>query len=106
MIKLIFREAHIARIPERWREQYPVDRNFYDGRSADEIHELLSSVKDLTKAKADGIIGNDSWTEFECEVCGEDKPMLVTFTKHLSGKEINICPVCLSHAIHEVTQSL
>lgn len=98
-INLLTRQDVVADVAERWREQYPEGEP-----DRDEIYECLVSRKPSTVEAVEEIIGNDSWTILECDVCDERRDAVVMFDNRTTDYGTRICQDCLSKGIRELAE--
>lgn len=65
--------ASLARIAERWKEQYFVGGSWlrtFDPRGSQSVYDaLVAKGSDLTAEDADAIVGNTTWTQQMCDAC-------------------------------------
>lgn len=102
--KLIFKRDHLDRIPERWRRQY--GKGFYlNDQSKQDIQRRLDglTIGKFMAEEADEIIGNSSWSAFNCDMCGEDKDVLMHMGDEpdYEAQWLDCCRECLVKAIRK-----
>jgi hypothetical protein len=87
-------------IPERFANIY--FGGAYGENNALKAEKLLGLSKPVDGSLVDSIIGNNSWTSFDCEVCGEPKELLMFFEPHNycpdDNRGMKICEKCLGVA--------
>ena len=101
-MKIKNKNTILKSLPERYRQQYPNNKKFRDGRFSDDIYEKLIAENPLTEEKANEIIGNKSWTSNECDECMKDVFAVVVFNDEgeSEGSSYCICLECLNKAIN------
>jgi hypothetical protein len=91
-------------VPEKWKQTYcppwkgGVWQNDQSWKPTDReamYHQIIAANGDAEKI--DAIIGNDTWTSFQCIECEKRKTVGVTFDNG-DGGEITICRECLVEA--------
>ena len=105
-MEIISKRNRIRAVKTRYEAQYkdmPQEWRFSDGGSP---HEKIASLAmlDLETCDAEAvnkIIGNDSWTEFNCDECGVDRHHLITIGDGAGydSRGINVCRDCLIKAV-------
>lgn len=101
-MKRITERDLIRTVAEAWDAQYSINIKGVDSHATEEqlaISKRLHAMN-LNKVKAstvDKVIGNNSWTKVECEVCKNRVPAVVVV---YSGDEaaVDICESCLNLA--------
>jgi hypothetical protein len=85
----------IRGVPERYRDQYPDDREQAGGRNTGSTYAKLTALDLETATVKDiaNIIGNDSWTRLECSVCELDREAVVEVPREYS-QPLTVCAVC------------
>lgn len=99
-IAVISRKAICAAVPARWAEQYK--RDVYGSDKA----KITQGLKDLaphelTPERINAVIGNTSWTENRCDVCGEDCEHLLRIGDEpdYEARWQDVCSWCLEKAV-------
>ena len=98
-ISLIRRRDIIRNVPSRWGKTY--DRYvglLRSGLDPKEIQKKLDALDVATCTPDDikAIIGNDSWTINECDMCKRDRDTVVGFSEGYSS--LSVCKSCLKRA--------
>ncbi len=113
MMEVITKAQHIADIPNRWNIQYNCLRKASGEDSAVfktsrqyTTYQRLIAEKELTKEKADLIIGNDSWTELECSGCDRENLQAVAIVTEHDGHPIYLCLECIGEALRSLKHVL
>lgn len=72
----------IRTVAKRWAEQYKV-KHGPDAQRWTSIENRLFAldVETATEADIKAIIGNDSWTDVNCDVCGKDAGTVVSMER-------------------------
>jgi hypothetical protein len=87
----ITKRDKILSVADRWREQYPKEK--------EDVYKKLKSLnlETASEKEVSDIIGNDSWTNIMCDECEKD----VGAVYHLECYEqnIRICLWCLKRAV-------
>ena len=103
-LKLIFKRDHLDRIPERWRTQYGKGYYLNDHHKQD-IQRRLNDLEfgKFMAEEANEIIGNTSWSAFNCDLCGEDKDVLLRMgdDPDYEAQWLDCCQECLSKALRK-----
>lgn len=88
----------VKQLPARWRKAY--DSGTYGADKA-LILEALEAEPVLAEARANEIIGNESWTRNECDECGQDCFATVTVGQEpeYDSATASICLSCLQKAV-------
>lgn len=96
----------IRHVAESWRAQY--------GRSTDEkwaaVQERLDTLEKETASAADvhEIIGNNSWTQRECDVCCDDVEWWVRIGEEpeYESSTVHVCRRCLAQALYTLDAAI
>ena len=99
-MKAITKKLLIKIVADRWRKQYP--RGHRSGSDKNEIYRQLCKLPaNATEEDIERIVGNSSWTENECDECGEDCNLVIIVGEELTyeSSTAGICLVCLEKAI-------
>jgi hypothetical protein len=98
------KDEYVASVPNRWREQYGHGKWLSDFRKQDIQKKLDAATPN--KENYDVIIGNQSWTRFECESCSEDVEKVVFIKARASDEygETAICKKCLEKYLKVINQ--
>lgn len=102
--KLIFKRDHLDNIPDRWRRQYGSGYYLGDENKQDIQRKLDALPRGKFMAEdADLAIGNNSWTKFECDLCGNDKDVLLRMGEppDYEARWLDVCQECLSAALRK-----
>jgi hypothetical protein len=94
-MKLETRERRAAEAARRWRRQYFKDDRWvstFSGSSEDIYRALRGLGQSPDPDKVDGLIGNESWTEIECDLC--DESVETAAVMEADGRGITICQPC------------
>ena len=89
MNEITEREAIIDGV-ERYIESYKIGGSL--------VIDTLKSLdtQTCTKKQVDDIIGNTSWTDNKCNVCGKHRDVLLHFKRHYSVDDgFDICKRCI-----------
>ena len=75
-VSVLKREERMRNVAKAWNDQYYVGgvwREICNG-NAEETYNLLVLLlkEEYTREDIDTVIGNNSWTEISCNICGED----------------------------------
>lgn len=102
--KLIYKRDHLDRIPQRWRSQY--GHGYYaNDEDKQKIQRGLDALPQgkFTADEADQIIGNKSWSKFECDICGHDKDVLLRMGDEpdYEARWLDCCRECLALSIRK-----
>ena len=92
-LKPFNQRQQIIDVLRRWRAQYPQDK--------DDVGVRLAKL-DLRRCAAstvDKIIGNQSWTHFMCDCCGDYKADGVIFGERMADRPSTICGDCLRSSV-------
>jgi hypothetical protein len=98
-IRLVYRNAGWRDVPERWAKQYA----HYPAHSRhQEIARELAALppEARTPETMSAIIGNTSWTELLCDVCGVDHAVLVRIGAEpdYDMRWQDVCATCIDKA--------
>lgn len=96
------RRQLIEMVAERWKHQY---REYY-ARWADEKLAKLEAL-DLSSCSRDAvdkIIGNTTWTDNHCGVCGKDVEVVVNLGEREDSDDsgVDVCGNCLKKAVEMI----
>lgn len=109
---IITTRDRIRGVAKRWAEQYKVKRG-PDAERWTAIENRLAAldVETATAADVKAIIGNDSWTDVNCDVCGKDAGTVVSMERPPSYVDPDfppdpdvvacVCRACLVAALAE-----
>lgn len=102
-MQLRTRRLLAARAAERWQQQYAqrikLGIPLADGTSAgDVLKRLLALGTNPTPAAVNEVIGNDSWTDLECNECDRKQQSVVMFG------DIAVCESCIADALNIVQE--
>lgn len=107
-IKLISRRNHLDDIPSRWRRTYGTWTPYADDDWKQRIQNGLDElwIGKFLPEDADRIIGNTSWTDFRCDICGENKDHLARIGEDpdYEARYVDLCRGCLTRALHVLPQ--
>ena len=92
-LKPFNQRQHIIDVLRRWRSQYPGDK---DGVA---VKLAKLNLRRCAASTVDKIIGNQSWTSFMCDCCGEYKAEGVAFGERMTDRPSTICGDCLKSAV-------
>lgn len=100
-MQLITTKYLLKELPNRYKAQYTKNQIFDNGLSSENIIALLEGESELTKERANEIIGNTSWTQNNCDECGKDSDSVVQLGQEpdYDSSTANICFDCLRKAI-------
>lgn len=103
----------IRTVAKRWRETYAgyrgfeADRKGAIGKQLDALDVETTTADDVTT-----VIGNDSWTAVQCDVCGKDTGKVVSMERPPSYVDPDsppepdvvacVCRACLVAALAEI----
>lgn len=98
---LITKKSILEGLAAKYKMQYPVNRQFFDGSWSDDKINLLLKEKPLTEKRANEILGNDSWTRNRCDECNADVYATVQLGQEpdYESATANICLECLNKAV-------
>jgi hypothetical protein len=109
MIKIIERDDIIAGAVDAWTEQYSGAR-WHTSPRQHEITEALNRLhKDQrTRENIDRIIGNNSWTCLNCDLCGSDVERVVRIGENPDyyARWQDVCQDCLQECQDTLSQAL
>jgi hypothetical protein len=107
MIK-ITRQSRADGVKEEWKKQYGIGQS---DRSLDhrhiEIYNKLCALPDHPGPdEIAAIIGNDSWTDCQCDECGKDYGVVIQLGQEpdYESATAKICPTCLNKAVWMANQ--
>lgn len=104
-MNLITRQDNANKSAKEWKARYfhPIAKHWQYGAQEKErtYHELVSLGSNPNPDDVDKIIGNSSWTENMCQVCGEKVEETIRFEKidDYEYSAIRICRSCIEKAI-------
>ena len=104
-MEVLLKSDHIASVPERWAEQYPANKYPESSDHRAKARALLALPPGFTAEQCDQIIGNKSWTRFQCDECKQDVDKLINLDDNPGDYESNhfqICIKCLGKAVKEL----
>jgi len=92
----ITKQQKIKQITEHWRGQYFCNGTWKYCKGGAELifNQLRQLGAKATEDKIAAIIGNYSWTQNNCDECGQDSEIVATFTED-AEQVTYICPDCL-----------
>lgn len=94
-MKLVTRQILANGVTERWLRQYP--KKDYEGCEKWIIYERLVSLGDNPNPDdVNKVIGNNSWTSIECDICGRSVDKAIE--ADVSGYDSHICFNCIDKA--------
>jgi len=97
--ELLDRQTEVDNAPKRFEDTY---KNAKYGDRSNIIKLLNKLQKPISSDGVDNIIGNTSWTRFDCDICGENKSHLVDIQPkaycEYENPGISICKSCLGKA--------
>tara|TARA_Y100000310_G_scaffold289068_1_gene315198 strand:- start:150 stop:467 length:318 start_codon:yes stop_codon:yes gene_type:complete len=99
-MKIIRKQEICEDVPRHWAAQYsgPAVRD-----ELKDITAVLQALpkRELTPMKINAIIGNSTWTDLNCDECGEDSERVVSLGcgDFNGGREALICASCLEKAL-------
>ena len=97
-MELIFRKDLIAAVPDRWARQY---KNYTDTCHRWDKGPITAALKALepgfTAEQVDEIIGNKSWTRFECSLCRKPQEVMLSLADgdDYESNVLHLCAPCL-----------
>lgn len=94
--RIILRQHAVDRVPERWARQY--SRPNEDASKRAITAALANLTAPIDRDEVDRIIGNKSWTECRCDLCGENREALIRVGDEpdYETRWLDICPLCIS----------
>ena len=94
-MELITKQSLIDTVGLNWQKHYPENFELTGGEFSNKILEKLEKLP-ATRTEEDiaKVIGNYSWTEINCEECGESVDEVIVFTE-----AAKICKRCLKKAL-------
>lgn len=100
MIQVETIQNRVATVAERWLrtyEDYGSGYRLAGGKSWQAVHaELLALPATATAADVEDVIGNPSWTNIECHVCGADRlDLAVVVGREPDGYDAAFVVACL-----------
>lgn len=97
-------KAHCAGVAARWEGQY--ERSFLRDPAKRTISKRLNALAPecTTPEVINAIIGNNAWTRFECDECGQQADALARIGGNPLYDEISIdlCEGCLRNALDAI----
>lgn len=85
-------------IPCTFRKQQRSVLMYYPERRRVIQRLLEMDMETCSRREIDNLIGNDSWTHNDCNVCGHDSEILVHLVRNFA-EYIDVCPSCLKKAL-------
>jgi hypothetical protein len=109
-MELITRQLLAKKVAEAWKSQYFKGNKgwaYTITGDADRIYNKLVALGNNPNPDAvDSIIGNNSWTRIECDVCHESNFSLVEFDiPNHDDDKVQICADCIDKAYHLIHQN-
>lgn len=99
-MRVITRSIRAKNAALRWRQLYGYDK----------AHTSLRRLGDNPDPdEVDHIIGNKTWTEIECDECGDKQPVVVVALAPAhedDGRSVYICRACLVKAVASCDEQL
>lgn len=102
-VNIITRAAHLKSVAKRWAEQYP-PRRYPADTDFGQIRIRLAAMKSPTVEAINSLVGNNSWTVLNCEICERDAPVLVCLSDGYE-RRICICRACLAAAARRAAKA-
>jgi hypothetical protein len=100
MIALIKKQDRVNNVPLRWEQTY--ENKEYGGDKLYILTKLNELQKPLNAEVVNDIIGNDSWTSFQCHVCDKEVETLIYFKPNIYDRYdnpgISMCGKCITEA--------
>ena len=92
-MKKLLSKNLVKQVAKNWKKQYFSKGKWFDPimGSAEDIYKKL--LRASSEKEVNEIVGNDSWTAYTCDECGEDFKVGVMF-----GKKTHICQKCITEA--------
>jgi hypothetical protein len=88
--------SQIRGVAKAWREQYGTDK-------ADIAKRLDALGPDASAKEVENIIGNNTWTELNCDECGRDMSAVVRIgdpsDDDYERRDVDLCEECLRKAL-------
>lgn len=107
-MKLITRESLAAGVVAKWRKQYAnsLDMRWRDGPTKGETLTVLEAMGDHPNPdEVDRVIGNTSWTDIDCDDCGDTRlpsAMQVGEEPSYESSTATLCFECLRAAVARI----
>ena len=105
-MQVLLRSDHIAAVPDRWDEQYPAHSWGVEKREI--ARKLKALPTGFTAEQCNEIIGNKSWTRFQCNECNQEVDKLINLDDNpddYEGNRFCICIKCLRKAVKLINAS-
>lgn len=103
-LKIIYKRDRLDGIAQKWRNTY--GHGFYaNDPDKQKIQDKLDALapKQFLPEEADTIIGNSSWTEFKCDLCKQDKDVLMRMGEEpdYESRWLDCCQECITKALRK-----
>jgi hypothetical protein len=100
-MELITKKWILENLPNHYRQSHPKNIRLANGKYTDEVLKQLQSEDPLTEARANEIIGNESWTSNKCNECNKDLLAVVELGEDpdIESRTARICLDCLNKAV-------
>ena len=101
---LLYQRDKIRSALQRHREAYPNDNyRYFNGQTAGEVRQRIArlDLETCTAAELDAVMVGSGWGSNECDVCGEDAPVLVRIGDEpdYDNRWQDVCEACLRKAV-------
>jgi hypothetical protein len=107
MIKIIERDDIIAGAVDAWTKQYSqAGVRERQQKKTEELQKLPANKR--TRENIDRIIGNNSWTCLNCDLCGSDVERVVRIGENpdYDARWQDVCQDCLQECQDTLSQAL
>jgi len=102
------REDRARTAAERWQQQYCLPARGWTqppfGNPEQKHRALVRLGENPTPDDVDRVIGNDSWTRLECDVCETSAQALVVIELLYERRPTALCGRCAGQAVHAICQ--
>ncbi len=108
-INIIYKQDKLNKVPTTWDSVYLGNNGKWEFRKekqeiSKKLHKLTSPIQE---SDVINIIGNNSWTSFECDICEIEANKLINFSSDFydayNNWETNICESCLEKALQRIS---
>ncbi len=104
-MKVLTLSQVIADAPKRWAAQY--DGTTYADKQ-EKTERLAALLPGFTAEQVNAIIGNSSWTELKCDLCGENVEAVIGCSPYwddFGERSISMCASCADLASRELANA-
>lgn len=101
-VEIVTQRDIIRGAAKRFRESYGSDLDSVSWKGDKTRRDILNELEALdadtaSAAQVDEIIGNNSWTGFNCDLCGEPQTLIIRAGDEpdYEARWLDICPKCV-----------